>query len=262
MTVQMWNTLTAADFSALKRESTLIVLPSGSTEQHGPHLPVGTDTFIVEELIKRIKPQAADLEMLFLPTLWCTKSNEHEGFTGSVYLQAETLMAVMHDLAASIAKSGFKKLILFNWHGGNSNLLSVLARDIRQRQRLMVFVVDSLWLFDKISLESQEFDIHAGRLETSLMLAANPEWVKPGPYENLGSDFRRGRLAESFRGYQYLIPEGGPVYIGWETADLTEDGVIGNPQGANVQEGEQFLNQSAAMFAAIFHEIASFDFQI
>ncbi|MEJ2709661.1 MAG: creatininase family protein [Anaerolineales bacterium] len=261
MSAKMWNTLTTADFSTMDREHALVVLPSGSTEQHGPQLPVGTDTFIVEELIRRIQPQVADLELLFLPTLWCTKSNEHEGFAGSVYLQAETLMAVMHDLAASIAKSGFKKLILFNWHGGNSNLLSVLARDIRQRQKLMVFVVDSLWLFDKISVQSQEFDIHAGRLETSVLLAAHAEWVKPGPYENLGSDLKRGRLAESFSGYQYLLPEGGPVYIGWETADLTDDGVVGNPQGSNAQEGEQFLEQSAAMFAAIFHEIAGFDFQ-
>ena len=265
MAVHMWNTLTTTEFSALDRENTLVVMPSGSTEQHGPHLPVGTDTFIIEEIVNRIKPQIPDINILFLPTLWCTKSNEHEGFTGSLYLQAETLMAVFHDLADSIADFGFKKLILFNWHGGNSNLLSVLARDIRQRQGLMVFVVDSIWLFDKLPSQlgtpNQEFDIHAGKLETGLMLAIHPDWVSPGPYDNLGSDLVRGRLAESFNGFKYLIPEGGPVYIGWETADLSDDGVIGNPHGANANEGKEFLTECTKVFAAIFREIAAFKFQ-
>jgi creatinine amidohydrolase len=264
MPVRMWNQLSTTDFQAQDRDNTLVLLPFGATEQHGPHLPVGTDHFIVEAVLRRVIPQVTDVEALLLPTLWCTKSNEHTMFTGSLYLQAETLMAVVHDLGASIARSGFKKLVFMNWHGGNTDLLAALARDVHQRHGLTVFVIDIVRSFASLTAAPPgeiTFDIHAGRYGTGLMLAAHPELVKPGPYEDIGSDMQRGRLASSFADSRLLLPEGGAVLVAWETHDLTPDGVIGNPAGASVEEGEHNLSDMVNRVVTILREIARFEFR-
>lgn len=265
MTVRMWSHLSTTDFLELDRDNTLVVMPLGATEQHGPHLPVGTDQLLVEEVLRRVKPRIGDLEAVILPALWCTKSNEHVAFAGSLYLQAETLMAVVHDITTAVSRSGFKKLVIMNWHGGNTDLLAALARDIRQRQGLAVFIIDIVRIFMGPGYDPQglveHFDIHAGRYETGMMLAAYPDLVKPGPYLDIGSDMKQGRVADSFAGYRFLVPEGGPVYVAWETTDLTPDGVIGNPAGANAAEGEQDLNNLVERVEAMLREIAVFSYQ-
>jgi creatinine amidohydrolase/Fe(II)-dependent formamide hydrolase-like protein len=92
------------------------------------------------------------------------------------------------------------------------------------------------------------------------MMAAYPGLVKPGPYPGLGSDFERGKLAESFQGYRYLLPEGGAVYVAWVTHDLTPDGVVGNPAKADLEKGEEDLAFMVERVEAILREIAVFEF--
>lgn len=264
MSVRMWNHLSTTDFLSLDRDKTLVLMPFGATEQHGPHLPVGTDYFIVEEVIRRLKPRIDNLEALILPTLWCTKSNEHVGFVGSLYLQAETMMAMVHDLAASISHSGFRKLVIMNWHGGNTDLLGAMALDLRQRHKLLVFIIDIVRTFIAPSNQEgppQGFDIHAGYYETGIMMAAYPALVKPGPHQNIGSDLTRGRLAQDFSGYKWLIPEGGPVRISWEMRDLAADGVVGNPAEANAEQGERDLTDMVDRVEGALREIATFEFR-
>ena len=265
MAIRMWNHLSTTDFLEVDRDKTLVLMPLGATEQHGPHLPVGTDHLLVEEVLRRIKPRLDDIEALLLPTLWCTKSNEHVAFPGSLYLQAETMMAMVHDITAAVSRSGFKRLVIMNWHGGNSDLLSALTRDIRQRSQLLTFLIDIVYIFMGPTSEqtgvAQGVDIHAGRYETGMMLAAYPNLVKPGPYQDIGSDLKRGRLADSFAGCRYVLPEGGPVRVGWETTDLTSDGVIGNPAGSNADEGEQNLEEMVERVEAMLREIATFEFR-
>lgn len=265
MAIRMWTHLSTTDFLGIDREKYLVLLPFGSTEQHGPQLPVGTDCFLVEEVMRRLEPHVADLDVLRLPTLWCTKSNEHSAFAGSLYLQAETIMAMVHDLAGAVSRSGFQKLVLLNWHGGNTDLLSAMAPDIRQRHHLTVFIIDIVRLFMGPTCDQSgdvaQFDIHAGCYETGMMLAAHADLVKPGPYEGIGSDLERGPLARSFGGYKYLIPEGGPVRVGWETTDLTTDGVIGNPARANPEQGDRDLHDMVARVKEMLHEIARFQYR-
>lgn len=265
MPIRNWNHLSTTDFHALDREQTLVILPLGATEQHGPHLPVGTDFLMVEEVLRRVKPRIDDLDVLVLPALWCTKSGEHAHFAGSLYLQAETLMAMVHDIAAGIAGSGFKRLVMMNWHGGNTDLLGALVRDIRVRHRLLAFVIDVVYIFTGPDYDKsgavKNVDIHAGRYETGMMLAAYPTLVKPGPYDGIGSDYNRGRVAASFAGYKLLIPEGGPIRLGWETTDLTADGVVGDPAGANAEQGEHDLNVMIDRVEAMLREIVTFEFR-
>ena len=172
-------------------------------------------------------------------------------------------MAVLHDLAAGIAASGFRRLVILNWHGGNSDLVSALARDLRLRHGLWVFVIDIIRSFPApphatVAGEPPPFDIHGGRFETSLLLAAQPDLVRPGPYHGIGADYRRGRMAERFSGYRLLSPEGGLVQVGWESTDLTADGVIGNPEGANPSEGAASLERMVDQVAHMLREIAQF----
>lgn len=264
MPVRKWLELSTTDFRDLDRDQTLVLLPIGATEQHGPHLPVGTDTFIVEEVLRRVGPKLDSLEALVLPAIWCSKSNEHVAFAGSLYFQAETMLALVHDLAAAIGRSGFKRLVLMNWHGGNTDLLGAMALDLHQRHGLMVFIIDIVRSFIKPGEQTaahQDYDIHAGRYETGIMLTAYPGLVKPGPYADIGSDMKRGRLAHSFAGYEWLIPEGGPVRVGWETTDLTADGVIGNPAEATAGEGERDLTSMVERVEAMLREIATFAYR-
>lgn len=263
MSVRMWTHLTTVDFQKLEKDKTLVLMPFGSIEQHGSKLPVGTDSLLVEEVLKRVRPRVGDLNILILPTLWCTKSNEHKAFEGTLYLKPETLMSIVMEIAANVKRYGFQKLVLINWHGGNRDLLNMMALDIRQQCDLLVFVVNLVNIFfSQFNLEHEDrLSFHAGLYETCLMLAAFPDLVREGPYEGLGSDRERGRLAKSFEGYDALNPVDGFVTTAWQTEDLTEDGVIGNPSGANAEEGEKRLESAAEQIGAILRKIETFEYK-
>lgn len=265
MSVRNWNHLAGTDFHALDRQSALVLLPCGAAEQQGPQLPVSTDYLLVEEVLRRVKPRINDLEVIVLPVLWCSKSSEHAAFAGSLYLQAETLMAMVHDIAAGIARSGFKRLVMMNWHEGNADLLGALVRDIRIRHRLLTPVIDVIHIFMGPAYGEgglvRNVDIHAGRYETGMMLAAYLTLVKPRPYDGIGSDLNRGRLAASFAGHKWIIPEGGPIRMGWEGTDLTTDGGVGTPAGANAEEGERDLNEMVERVEEMLRAISRFEFR-
>jgi creatinine amidohydrolase len=264
MSFKYWNALSKTNFEAMDRAEVPVLFPIASTEQHGPHLPVGTDAMIVQEIIKRSEQRVADLDFVVLPTLWVAKSIEHKGFLGVISFQTETLIAVLHDIAASVAASGFRKLILLNWHGGNSDLLSSIIRDLHQRHNLQVFLIDGLWLFsdEKGAYDDdfQEYDLHAGRYETGIMMAISPESVKK---EFLAEDYGKAnqhRLKQMFKSLQYLLPEGGPGRIGWETRDLSVDGVIGEVSGFSADQGRQNLLKIEKRVEVILREISGFEF--
>ena len=261
MANMQWSDLATGDFAKFDKQKTLVILPIGSMEQHGPHLPVATDALCVNASIERLYTKNIDVDTIVLPTLWCSKSNEHYNFPGTIYLNRDTFILVLEDIAASIARSGFKKLVIINWHGGNIDLLSCMARDIRQKYDLWTFIIDCgrmLSSFKPNWAEPHQYNIHAERYETSMMIASNPELVKPLSEWGKGSDFGHGKMATMFTGYKHLIPEGGSVSMGWVTTDLTDDGVVGDPTGANKEEGLVYLDTIVSRISEILPEIASF----
>ena len=142
--ITRWENLTRDEIAALDKDNTIVMLPTSATEQHSAHLPVGTDAIILSTLIDMIieKGTFEKGNLIFAPQLLVGKSNCHMGFAGTLTFSAMTYYNMLHDLAKSIAASGFKKLVLLNSHGGNTDMLNMISRDIRIDLGLNVYVID------------------------------------------------------------------------------------------------------------------------
>ncbi len=136
---KFWAEMTWTDFQARDMASTIAVLPLAATEQHGPHLPLGTDTFIMEGYIARVVPRLPDeVAVLFLPVQNCGLSIEHTDFPGTLSLPAEPLISAWTKLCECVHRTGCRKLVLLNSHGGNTAILDIIAHDLRARLGMLV----------------------------------------------------------------------------------------------------------------------------
>ncbi len=258
MSVQgYWADLSSPAFKDLPRD-TIAVLPLGAIEQHGPHLPVSVDRDLADAVVGRaIRALAPDQNVLFLPTLSVTKSGEHDAFHGTLSLSAETLLAVLRDIGASVARAGMQRLVLLNAHGGNTAVLEIAAREMRIAQDLIV--VSCSWfgfadyggLFDPDTLS---FDIHAGDTETSAMLAAQPEKVDMSKAQDFVPAM--AQWAEDFR---FIGLNGQAARPAWVAEDMHPEGACGNAAVATAEKGEQLLTSAAQNFAAFLVEFVRFD---
>ena len=246
--------LTWKQVDALPRESTLLVLPTAAIEQHGHHLPLATDTLINNLLLgKALALLPDELPIYALPPVCYGKSNEHIGFPGTLSVSAQTFMAVVRDLGASIAASGFTKLVIYNTHGGNTSLVDVLARDLRAEFGLRAF---SLFgspgaAFDGVSKQERAYGFHAGEIETAFLLHATPELVRSDQYT---SNYI-ARVDEP----ELLKPEGSSANFAWLTKDIAPSGVLGDPSPATAEHGEQWSNEAATRIAELLAAMYKFE---
>ena len=246
--------LTWKQVDALPHESTLLVLPTAAIEQHGHHLPLATDTLINNLLLGNALAQLPEeLPIYALPPVCYGKSNEHMGFPGTLSISAQTFLAVVHDLGASIAASGFKKVVLYNTHGGNASLVDVLARDLRAEFGLRTF---SLFgspgaAFEGVSTQERTYGFHAGEIETAYLLHGTPELVHPAEYT--ANYIARVDTPE------LLKPEGSSANFAWLTRDIAPSGVMGDPSPATAENGERWSNEAAARIAEILLAMYNFE---
>jgi creatinine amidohydrolase len=246
--------LTWKQVDALPREFTLLVLPAAAIEQHGHHLPLATDTLINNLLLgKALALLPEELPIYALPPVCYGKSNEHIGFPGTLSVSAQTFMAVVRDLGASIAASGFTKLVIYNTHGGNTSLVDVLARDLRAEFGLRAF---SLFgspgaAFDGVSKQERAYGFHAGEIETAFLLHATPELVRSDQYT---SNYI-ARVDEP----ELLKPEGSSANFAWLTKDIAPSGVLGDPSPATAEHGEQWSNEAATRIAELLAAMYKFE---
>ena len=246
--------LTWKQVDALPRESTLLVLPTAAIEQHGHHLPLATDTLINNLLLgKALELVPAELPIYALPPVCYGRSNEHIGFPGTMSVTAQTFLAVVRDLGASIAASGFEKVVLYNTHGGNTSLVDVLARDLRAEFGLRTF---SLFgspgaTFEGVSPQERAYGFHAGEIETAFLLHAMPSLVDTDAYTS--------NYIARIENPELLKPEGSAANFAWLTRDIAPSGVMGDPTPATAEHGEAWSNEAAVRIAQML--VAMYNFE-
>ncbi|WP_439609541.1 creatininase family protein [Hydrogenophaga sp.] len=257
---RFWSELSTADFAALDLARTIAVLPVAATEQHGPHLPLSVDTDIVNGVVQAALPHlAAGLPALFLPTQAVGFSPEHTRFAGTLTLKSETLLRLWTELGECVAASGVKKLVLFNAHGGQVGALDLVARDLRARLGMLVYSVNwfHLPLRDAngqdvnalFSAEEHRFGIHAGEIETSLMLALAPDRVRMPQAEYFRSTSQD--RAQRFP----ILGNGKSAKLGWQMQDYNANGAVGNAGAATAQKGHAVLDAAGRALAQLLGEI-------
>lgn len=254
---RLWTELTFADLEKADMAATIAVLPVAAVEQHGPHLPLGTDALIMEGYLERVRARMPEaLPAVFLPVQACGYSLEHRDFPGTLSLSAKTALAAWSELAGAVAATGCRKLVIVNAHGGNSALTDILARELRAAYGLLVVL--AAWqrfgyppgLF---SAAEQTHGIHGGDIETSLMLAFRPDLVRM----DAAATFTPASVAMA-RDYTWLRA-GRPTGFGWMAQDLSPDGVAGDAAAATAAKGEACADHGAACFVALLQDVAAFD---
>ena len=188
MTRILFAELTREESRTIARDGVLI-LPVGATEQHGPHLPVGTDSMGAEYVARAATAALADrFPVAVAPTLWYGSSPHHLPFGGTMSLDAGTFLAVLMDLGRSLARASFRRLFIVNGHGGNHELIGIAARDLALEEGLEVAAC-SWWAMAHRELASAgaaeigRLPGHAGAFESSLVLALDTALVRePRPH--------------------------------------------------------------------------------
>ena len=242
------------EVAAMDKKNTIVVLPVAAHEQHGKHLPVGTDTIILEGVLASFGRRVpADMDVLVLPVVAVGKSNEHMGFCGTLTYSMNTLAAIVRDIAKSVAHHGFEKLVLLNSHGGNTDVLNACARDLRDDFGVRPFVIDwwftDFWadILKDIQESPRDGVFHACELETSLVMALRPDLVDE---KELVATFP----PEQMRRNKYVTVFG-PVNMGWVTKDITATGVIGDATKGTPEKGEKLLAFAGEKLVEVFREI-------
>ena len=241
--------------SSRLRPSSIVIQPLGAIEQHGPHLPLSTDSVVATAVAEAVVTEAGDeLDLWLLPTLQFTKSNEHAWSPGTVWLSASTLLSVIDDVARCIATTPAERIVFLNGHGGNSALLNVALREVRLNHGLKTFLTHPGMPADQGGASPTDelgMGVHGGTDETSLMLHLAPHLVDMSVAERRVPE----KLADNRQ-----VRFGGRVSFGWLSNDFFPDGYIGDPTAASAERGKVLFEGAVHNVCDGLREVATFDF--
>jgi creatinine amidohydrolase len=249
--------MTWQDFREGDPAGWIAVLPVAAVEQHGPHLPLGVDGHIAELYVAKARElMSASLPVTFLPLQWIGKSDEHLEFPGTLSLSTEAVLRAWTELGESVHRAGVKKLVLVSAHGGNNSILDLIVRDLRVRLKMLA--VATSWhrfgyppnLFTDVE---RIHGIHAGDIETSLMLAGRADLVRRDKAENfVPATLAMEKEFAQLRAYR-------PAAFGWMTQDLNPSGAVGDATLATKEKGEAALEHGARAFVELLEDMHRFD---
>lgn len=251
----VWSEYTSPECRTIDPTRTIAILPLAATEQHGPHLPLATDSVINRghlDALVAVAPE--DLDFRILPVQEIGKSNEHIRFPGTLTLPPAVLIEMWTEIGLSVARAGIRKLVFVNSHGGNEEIMGIVARELRQRVSMLS--VKSGWSrFGKpeglFSDRESRYGIHGGDYETSLMLHFRPDLVNMDKARDFVS------VAESDeRSYDLLRPTGFLAYS-WLAGDLGEAGVVGEAHLATAEKGRLQCEHAVAGFIRLLRDVAA-----
>jgi creatinine amidohydrolase len=248
-----WTDFAAPDFENIDPMRTIAILPIAAVEQHGPHLPVGVDTILNQGCLDLLAERApADLDLRILPVQCVGKSNEHIWARGTVTLTAHTALDAWLELGLSVARAGIRKLVFVNSHGGNESLMDIVGRELRVRESMLV--VKTGWTRFQppdgmLTDIEKRHGIHAGDLETSLMLHFRPDLVDMSKAQDFKSVTARDEAE-----FQYLRPTGTHAYS-WIASDLNPAGAVGNAAAATAERGEIFAEGEVDGMLTLLEEV-------
>ena len=233
------------------KENTIIVLPTGATEQHGPHLPCAVDTVISAGVVGHALARLpAHIPAFAMAPITYGKSEEHLHFPGTMTLTGETLLATMNEIGESVYRAGFRKLLIVNGHGGQPQVMEMAARELRLRHGDFIVVPSFTWRVPNVagqylSERERKLAMHAGHAETAIMLALAPDTV---------------HMEEAVANYppefpsKLLSPDGRPA-CAWTARDFGPSGIIGDPLPATAEQGHAILESLADSWAAAITEL-------
>jgi creatinine amidohydrolase len=257
-----WADWRTTDFARLQAEgladATAAVLPVAATEQHGPHLPLSVDTTLIEGVVAAALPHLpAALRVLFLPTQAVGFSPEHTAFPGTLSFSAETLLRIWTEIGEAVARTGIRRLLLLNGHGGQVGAMDLVARDLRARCGLLVYSTSWFALPLPPEVEQQfpphehRFGIHAGDVETSMMLHLRPELV----HMDAARDFPS---TSADRAARYpILGNGRSAKFAWQMQDYNPQGAAGNAAAATADKGAALVQAAGSQLALLLQELAA-----
>jgi creatinine amidohydrolase len=254
MPIRPWQSLLTTDFTRLDPERTVALLPLAAVEQHGPHLPLGTDALINAGLVAALERRHLSADVLVLPAQVIGHSLEHQGYAGTLTLAAESLLQSWTAIAASVAAAGVRKIVLLNTHGGNNALVHIAALRMRAGHAMLAVRANYTALGSPAGLftiDELRDGLHGGEMETSLMLFLHPELVRLEELANFTA-----LTHQMSKSYRVLGPEK-PVGFGWLSEDLSPSGASGNAAAADAPRGERLLVHLADTLAVLIDEVAA-----
>ena len=247
-----WADFRAPEYANIDPMRTIAILPTAAIEQHGPHLPVGTDTIIANGMLDQLRADCPEtLDIRILPVQAVGKSNEHLWAAGTLTLTAATALAAWTEIGLSVARAGVRKIVIVNSHGGNLDLCSILSRELRVRAGMLA--VKTQWSGFGLpqgmySEREAKLGIHGGDMETSVMLAFRPDTVDMA----LAADFRS--TAEGA-----AISPIGPTSYGWISSDLNPAGVVGDAFAGTAEKGRITAKHMVTGFIDLLRKVEAMD---
>ncbi|MDH3753391.1 MAG: creatininase family protein [Acidimicrobiia bacterium] len=250
-----YEDLSGPEIGSAISPTSILLLPIGAVEQHGPHLPMSVDHVIAHETADAVVAECGDeLDVWQLPTMSISKSNEHAWAPGTLYLSPETMLAVLRDIGRSVASTGAERLVLLNGHGGNTTHLGTALRELRLEIGLKTFLMHPSLppAYGGTSTEDElGMGIHGGLNETSVFMHLRPGQVDLTKAERKVPE----ALAENRH-----VKFGGSVSFGWLSNDFDPDGYIGDPTGASAELGKTLFEQAVAGLSEAMAEVKTFEF--